>query len=379
VTGFTGKLAAEYILGHYHDKVTWAVSARNEEKARQTLSDIAARLAGSSSAKDEAGSATTADLPKIFQADLACGNEDDVNKLRNVVKQGRLVLTTAGPFHAYGATLLKLCAELGVHYCDITGETNFVRDAIVSSDAIARSSGAVIVPHCGNDCIPNDLLTYEMHLYAKQRFGSDSCLRSVTVINEVGDSAELSGGTAATAIYNLSSNNPKATSPKPDFDPLLMTPEGRKSDCSTKNVTPSHTVTTDLGSASPWIMGPVMVNCVRRSKYVHNVPRYCTHALRRLLRMAIEFVPLTRCLSLVSDCQRAPSVLEESGVHGPAVGIEDLVVVVPFAGPEGSAGGGHGCPAAPGDAPGAGRGPVPGAAGAGLPDAARPRDSVVPV
>lgn len=269
VTGFTGKLAAEYLLAHYHDKVTWAVSARNEDKARQSLTDIAARLA---SAKGGAGTdgavAAEFTLPKILPADLACTTDDDVTKLRNVVRQTRLVLTTAGPFHAYGKTLLKLCAELGVHYCDITGETNFVRDAIVSSDAVARSTGAVIVPHCGNDCIPNDLLTYEMHLYAKQHFGADSSLRTVAMINEVGESAELSGGTAATAIYNLSPSAPKATSPKPDFDPLLMTPDGSKSDCSTKNATPSHTVTTDLGPAAPWIMGPVMVNCVRRSKYV---------------------------------------------------------------------------------------------------------------
>lgn len=271
VTGFTGKLAAEYILTHYHDKVTWAVSARNEAKARQTLTDIAASLGsaakgGAGAAEEDAAAAEVA-LPKILPADLACSSDDDVDRLRQVVRQTRLVLTTAGPFHAYGKTLLRLCAELGVHYCDITGETNFVRDAIVSSDAAARSTGAVIVPHCGNDCIPNDLLTYEIHLYAKQRFGADAYLHSVTVINEVGDGAELSGGTAATAIYNLSpSSAPNAATPKPDFDPLLMTAGGNKSDYSTKNATPKHTVTTDLGSASPWIMGPVMVNCVRRSK-----------------------------------------------------------------------------------------------------------------
>ena len=26
-----------------------------------------------------------------------------------------------GPFEKYGKTLAKLCAEEGVHYCDITG------------------------------------------------------------------------------------------------------------------------------------------------------------------------------------------------------------------------------------------------------------------
>jgi short subunit dehydrogenase-like uncharacterized protein len=260
VTGFTGKLALEYILTHYSDNVKWAISARDETKARQVLTEIAA------SVSKDAGE-IVGRLPSIIQVDLVCKNADETEALRQVVRQSKLVLSTAGPFQLYGKTLLSLCAELGVHYCDITGETNFVRDAIVQNGAAARSSGAVIVPHCGNDCIPSDLLAYEVNRYCKQQLGNEAYLHQITMLNEVSDAAELSGGTTATALYSLSSlSDAKSNSPKPAFDPLLINEEGARSDYSTKNVTPSSTVTTELGSASPWIMGPIMVNCIRRSK-----------------------------------------------------------------------------------------------------------------
>jgi short subunit dehydrogenase-like uncharacterized protein len=261
-TGFTGKLALEYILSRYNDKIAWAISARDEKKARRVLTQIASYVS------KEAGEIVGA-LPEILQADLVCANENDVGALRQVVRRSRLVLSTAGPFQLYGKTLVSLCAELGVHYCDITGETNFVRDTIVKSGAAARSSGAVVVHHCGNDCIPSDLLTYEINQFCKQTLGDDACLQQITFLNEVSDATGLSGGTTATALYNLSSSSDaKSISPDLAFDPLLSGEEGARSEYLTKNVTPSSTVRTELGSASPWIMGPVMVNCIRRSKYV---------------------------------------------------------------------------------------------------------------
>jgi short subunit dehydrogenase-like uncharacterized protein len=259
VTGFTGKLALEYLLSRYNGKVKWAISARNEEKARQILSEIASSVADAP--------VDSLRLPDILQVDLACKNEDEINALRQIVRQTRLVLTTAGPFQLHGKTLVSLCAELGVHYCDISGETNFVRHVIVQNGAAAWSSGAVIIPHCGNDCIPADLLTYEMNMFCKDRLGVGSYLHSITMLNEVSDSTEFSGGTAATAIYNLSSSSGAlSSSPKQAFDPLLTNAEGTdKSEYLTKDSTPKSAIATELGRASPWVMGKVMLNCVRRS------------------------------------------------------------------------------------------------------------------
>lgn len=266
VTGFTGKLAAEYLLSHYNSSssLQWAACARNQAKAQRVLQDIVESIS------ETASSAVDRIVlpPPVLVADLVL-NEDGNNdaRLQEIVQQTRLVLTTAGPYAKYGKTLVKLCAELGVHYCDITGETEFVRDMILQYDATARSTGARIVCHCGNDCIPQDLMVYELAQYARQQFGPGARLQQVTTYNEVADTAEFSGGTAATAIYNLGSGGGTTTKPTSSFDPLLTTAQGVKSNYLTKNTTPKSTITSsDLGKASPWIMGPVMVNCVRRSK-----------------------------------------------------------------------------------------------------------------
>lgn len=87
-----------------------------------------------------------------------------------------------GPFSQYGSKLVKACAgkitsprksfdfpipltvvlnslliENGTHYCDITGETDWVRQMIDLYDDAARKTGAKIISFCGHDCIPWDL------------------------------------------------------------------------------------------------------------------------------------------------------------------------------------------------------------------------------
>ena len=101
--------------------------------------------------------------------DLLCKTEEDENKLRDIVKSTKVCLTCSGPFELYGKKLVQMCAEEGVHYADITGETDFFREMIVNYDETARNTGACIIPHCGNDCIPSDLTVMEMNNYARQK------------------------------------------------------------------------------------------------------------------------------------------------------------------------------------------------------------------
>ena len=69
----------------------------------------------------------------------------------------RVVITTTGPFDRYGSDLVRMCAESGTHYADITGETDWVRKMIDRYDDKARATGARIVHFCGHDCVPWDL------------------------------------------------------------------------------------------------------------------------------------------------------------------------------------------------------------------------------
>jgi short subunit dehydrogenase-like uncharacterized protein len=250
VTGFTGKLTVEYLLKNY-DNVPWAACARNQQRAEIVLKEIA----------DSCSKPTSP--PPLLTADLVCETPEQEEILRQIVRQTRVVLTCAGPFEKYGTTLVKLCAQEGVCYADITGETDFFRSMITQYDKVARESGAIILCHCGNDCIPQDLTVFEMHQYAMKHQAE---LKQVTTYVEYPETTQMSGGTAATAAYQLGKNR---NEPKqPGFDPLLQAQDGSKSEYSTKNISPKTDVYEPEFDCKvgPWIMAPVMVNCVRRSK-----------------------------------------------------------------------------------------------------------------
>jgi short subunit dehydrogenase-like uncharacterized protein len=191
VTGFTGKLAAEYVIERSssgrdeYSSLQWACSARNIAKAEELLKTLLEHCGN----KDVY-------VPPVLQVDMLCETKEEEVKLRAIVQSTKVVLTCSGPFELYGKTLVKLCAEEGVHYADITGETDFVRGIISAHDAKARQTGACIISHCGNDCVPADLTVWEMSEYAKS---NGMNLREVQTYEEYGSGASWSGGTLATA------------------------------------------------------------------------------------------------------------------------------------------------------------------------------------
>jgi short subunit dehydrogenase-like uncharacterized protein len=207
VTGFTGKLCAEYLFERNYN-VKWAASARNPTKAEGVLKDLSVRFG--------------AEVPAILEADLLCETPEQEETLRNVVRQTKVVLTCSGPFEKYSRTLVKICAELGVYYADITGETDYFRQTITQHDKQAQETGAVIVCHCGNDCIPCDLTVYELYQFARQK-GCE--LKEVRTYEEFSDSATLSGGTISTAAFQMAKDR---KNPPTDFDPLLSTVSSQK-------------------------------------------------------------------------------------------------------------------------------------------------------
>ena len=179
VTGFTGRLAAEH-LTKTEPNLRWAACARNEAKAKKVLQEVNA-------------------APSIEIADLICDDDAAETKLRDVVKKTKVCATCAGPFEKYGKTLARLCAEEGVHYCDITGESDFVRHLIKEHDATARKSGACIVAHCGNDCVPWDLTVLKLHEEAVKR---NLKLTSVDTYTELPPSFAASGGAHSASYFN---------------------------------------------------------------------------------------------------------------------------------------------------------------------------------
>src|SRR6478735_4137039 len=143
-TGFTGALTAEYLAQHAGDGLRWALAGRNRAK----LEALSERLG--------------IDVP-LLHADVG-----DEASLRTVAESARVVITTVGPYVAYGEPLVAACAAAGTDYVDLTGEPEFVDRMYCRYHDEATRSGARIVHACGFDSIPHDLgVLYSVQLEAK--------------------------------------------------------------------------------------------------------------------------------------------------------------------------------------------------------------------
>lgn len=136
VTGFVGRLTAEYLARNAREGVRVALAGRSSSK----VAEVRATLPGAAH-----------EWP-IITLDLT--DEDQVDQ---VVASTRVVISTAGPYLRVGLPLVRACARAGVHYTDLTGEVLFVYRSIEQADSDARRTGARIVHSCGFDSIPSDL------------------------------------------------------------------------------------------------------------------------------------------------------------------------------------------------------------------------------
>jgi len=169
-------------------------------------------------------------------------------------------VTTAGPFDKYGSSLVRCCAEFGTDYCDITGETDWVRKMIDMYDDRARETGAHIVHFCGHDCVPWDIIVYEM---SKKLKSLGDNIVEISCYDEI--NANASGGTLDTVFHSLG-NRMKYKS-RLGFDPLLKTGDGSKSTSIFKAKNQSWLAYSSQHKCwtGPFVMAMVMANCIRRS------------------------------------------------------------------------------------------------------------------
>ncbi len=131
-TGFTGRLAIEYLDENYSN-LNWAIAGRNEEKL--------IKISNNSNRK-----------PDYFIAD-----SEDNESLLKIASKTRVIASLAGPFNKYSNNLVAKCVEAGTHYLDITGENIWVRDLIDKHHEAAEKKQIKIIPSCGYDSIPSDM------------------------------------------------------------------------------------------------------------------------------------------------------------------------------------------------------------------------------
>jgi len=184
-TGFTGQICCKYLRDNYKDLV-WAMAGRNEEKLAQVKSDF------------------------NLECDVVVADGGDLESLRSLASQTKVVLSTAGPFARYGSLLVQACVENGTHYTDITGENHWVKGLIDKHHQEAASKGTRIIPSCGYDSIPSDIGAY----FTVSQF--DKPVSRVDVYQEALGGA--SGGTTET-MFTMDGLN------KDMRDPFVLNPE----------------------------------------------------------------------------------------------------------------------------------------------------------
>ena len=123
--------------------------------------------------------------------------ELDPEQLNALVVKTKLVITTVGPFMHYGEPVLAACASNGTHYLDSTGEVPWIYDMIAKYDAVAKQNHSIIIPECGLDSVPADIMAYVLAQGVRRRFDAP-CERAITTLYDF--KSGVSGGTALTML-----------------------------------------------------------------------------------------------------------------------------------------------------------------------------------
>ena len=189
-TSFVGQILCRYLIEQFGDPRTgtlkWAAAGRSQAKLHTLRDELGPQAAGLA----------------LIVADAA-----DEASLKALCAQTQVVISTVGPYALFGEPLVKVCAETGVDYCDLTGEVQWISRMLARYEGAAQQSGARIVHCCGFDSMPSDLGVLFLQHEAQKRFGQPCTTVKMRVKAMVG---AASGGTVASLINVVkeAANNP---------------------------------------------------------------------------------------------------------------------------------------------------------------------------
>lgn len=181
-TGYTGLITAEYLHQNIPTHFKWAIAGRSESK----LKNINSTLAKLDSKR------TT---PDILTVNL------NTAELVVLAKKTRVIINCIGPYTLYSTPVVQACAETGTHYLDVTGETPWVREVLRKYESTAQKSGAIIIPECGVESAPSDMLAYVATKLVRDVWDC-GVMDMVGSIHEL-KSNGVSGGTLASGLTIL--------------------------------------------------------------------------------------------------------------------------------------------------------------------------------
>ena len=233
-SGFTGRQTVEYCRQFAPAGLTWAIAGRNRSKL---------------------------DSVNVAGADVLLADAQDDAALDSLARQTRVVASTAGPFGLYGTKLVDACVRNRTHYCDITGETPWIRQQIDRHQAQAAADGTRIVPGCGFDSIPSDFGAWLCSRHMRDALHSEAS--SVSAYFRVGGG--INGGTLA-SLFHMLETNQLVVSRDPfllDPDPAARTPAERSRNADPAGV---HYDAHLEKWVAPFLMGSINTRVVRRTQ-----------------------------------------------------------------------------------------------------------------
>ncbi len=247
-TGFVGQILTRYLLETLgtESKTPWAIAGRSQKKL--------------DALKEQLG------LPAKNLTTFTADAQDEAS-LTTLCNSTQVIISTVGPYALYGEPLVKVCAETGTDYCDLTGEVQWIHDMIANYEPIAQQTGARIVHACGFDSIPSDMGVYHLQQAATKTYGQPCTTVKMRVKTLKGG---LSGGTAA-SIINIAKEAAKSAALRQLLkDPFSLCPKDHGFSATQFNVqTPRYDKDYNAWSA-PFVMASINTRIVHRSNALLN-------------------------------------------------------------------------------------------------------------
>lgn len=240
---FVGQILSRYLLDTFGvgDSLNWAIAGRSEGKLQNLKTDLGM---------------AAADVPMI----VADATDDDT--LKAMCSQTRVVVSTVGPYALYGEPLVRTCVALGIDYCDLTGEVQWIRQMIERYEEQAKQSGARIVHCCGFDSIPSDMGVHYLQQQSRAMYGEACSTIKMRVKTAKG---EFSGGTVA-SLMNVAREAASSPSLRKELaNPFSLCPKDRKSNRRQPNVKSAEYDEDFRVWLAPFVMAAINTRIVHRS------------------------------------------------------------------------------------------------------------------
>jgi short subunit dehydrogenase-like uncharacterized protein len=203
-TSFVGQILVQYLTDNFNqpnkETLNWAIAGRSQTKLDKVKTQV-----------------------KQPELTTIIADAQDEEAIKTMCTQARVIISTVGPYALFGETLVKVCAESGTDYCDLTGEVQWIDRMLKKYEDAAKASGARIVHSSGFDSIPSDMGVYFTQREAKKSLGEYCNNLSMRVKAAKGSA---SGGTIA-SILNITKEVMKDPKLRKDLiNPYLICPPG---------------------------------------------------------------------------------------------------------------------------------------------------------